>query len=172
MAVDSVFHGNESFHLCLVAQPKSRLLHTWDGGSRSVLSQQSWRPSYTKSGFHLGTPLSLPHVEGRSNVATTFDMHSFQPGFLDSHGFQAPDPFGLQPTFAPSSFHHQDSGFDTMSASNANTPGQQTIVGSVMSQNMNIGAFPQRSVDRNVSDSTFPSSNKLVAPCSCPFTLC
>ncbi|KAI4207973.1 MAG: hypothetical protein LQ346_000310 [Caloplaca aetnensis] len=85
-------------------------------------------------GFHLGTPLSLPHSEGPSNATAAFDMHAFQPNFLGSTEFHVPSHFGSEQTFAPSSFLHQDPGFQTIHGSSGNTPGQQTIAGSAIKQ--------------------------------------
>ncbi|KAK0725319.1 CP2 transcription factor-domain-containing protein [Lasiosphaeris hirsuta] len=69
-------------------------------------------------GMGLGTPLSMPTTEGGAHPgATTMDLagfhHSFHP-----HSFQHFNPFiqppQPQPSFAPSSFVHQDTGYETM----------------------------------------------------------
>ena len=75
-------------------------------------------------GFHLGTPLSMPNSEGHSHPATALDMHGFHPHVLQSHGFNTGNHFHPQQSYAPSSFVHQDSGFDTTILSNDNTPEQ------------------------------------------------
>ncbi|KAL8693173.1 MAG: hypothetical protein Q9218_001955 [Villophora microphyllina] len=111
-------------------------------------------------GFHLGTPLSLSHSENRSHAATAFDVHAFQPNFLESQEYHASDHFGPQQTFAPSTFLHQDSGFDTMGASNDTTPRLQTMPGSAISQPTTMGTFPPKTFNANSTDSGFPSSHK------------
>lgn len=66
----------------------------------------------------LGTPLSMPTSEGALHSgAPMMDMSHFQHG-LPPHHFQHFNPF-IQPTpsqqsFAPSSFVHQDTGYETM----------------------------------------------------------
>ncbi|KAL9605674.1 MAG: hypothetical protein Q9179_001139 [Wetmoreana sp. 5 TL-2023] len=110
--------------------------------------------------FHLGTPLSLPHSEGRSHAATAFDVRGFQPNFLESHEFQAAEHFGAPQTFVSSSFLHQDSGFGTMGPSNNTTPRQQTIAGNAMDQPTHIGAFPHKTFGPTATDSGFPSNHK------------
>lgn len=122
-------------------------------------------------GFHLGTPLSLPHSEGRHDTATAFDMHGFQPNFLESHGFQVPTHFGLQQTFAPSSFLHQDSAFDAMDGPTVDTPAQQTIAGDALNQQTDNPAHPSKTLSATVPESTFLLNNKSVLPLPCSITV-
>ncbi|KAK6841179.1 hypothetical protein PG987_002039 [Apiospora arundinis] len=70
-------------------------------------------------GMGLGTPLSLPTSEGgmHSNAGPMMDMSHFHHG-IQPHQFQPFNPF-IQPapaqsSFAPSSFVHQDTGYETM----------------------------------------------------------
>lgn len=71
-------------------------------------------------GMGLGTPLSLPTSEGGISAAPAMmDLSHFQPG-MPPHQFQH-QPFNpfIQPTppqasFAPSSFVHHDTGYETM----------------------------------------------------------
>ena len=66
--------------------------------------------------MNIGTPLSLPQTASGLNMDSTVDMH-----FYNSHMFQqipqsypfAPNVGHQEPSFAPSSFLHQDSGFET-----------------------------------------------------------
>lgn len=74
-------------------------------------------------GMGLGTPLSLPNSEGAVHShsgAGPMEMGGFHHGFHQSQPFhqqfhhpfiQPPPP---QPSFAPSSFMHQDTGYETM----------------------------------------------------------
>ncbi|KAH8668852.1 CP2 transcription factor [Xylariales sp. PMI_506] len=69
-------------------------------------------------GMGLGTPLSMPTSEGGLHSGTTMmDLSHFHHG-LPPHHFQAFNPFVQptppQPSFAPSSFVHQDTGYETM----------------------------------------------------------
>lgn len=65
-------------------------------------------------GFGLGTPLSISNSEGRTNPASAIDMQGFHPHLLHSHTFQNANSFAQPQSFAPSSFMHQDSGYETM----------------------------------------------------------
>lgn len=71
-------------------------------------------------GMGLGTPLSMPTTEGGVHSgAAPMDISGFHHGFHHPHHqfqhfnpfIQAPPP---QPSFAPSSFVHQDTGYETM----------------------------------------------------------
>ncbi|KAL8812371.1 MAG: hypothetical protein Q9200_001097 [Gallowayella weberi] len=111
-------------------------------------------------GFNLGTPLSLPQSENRGVAATAFDLQGFQPNFLESHGFQTSNNFCGPQAFAPSSYLHQESTFDTMDASNNNTPIQQTIAGNAVNQQANIGALQSKIFDSSMHPSAFPANDK------------
>ncbi|KAK3376645.1 CP2 transcription factor-domain-containing protein [Lasiosphaeria ovina] len=70
-------------------------------------------------GMGLGTPLSMPTSGGAMHAGTTsMEIPGFHPGGYHPQHFhnfnpfiQAPPP---QPSFAPSSFVHQDTGYETM----------------------------------------------------------
>ncbi|KAM7221913.1 CP2 transcription factor domain containing protein [Rhypophila decipiens] len=69
-------------------------------------------------GMGLGTPLSMPTTDGTLNTGTTsMDLTGFHHGFQAQH-FHNYNPFvhppAPQPSFAPSSFVHQDTGYETM----------------------------------------------------------
>ncbi|KAH8888609.1 hypothetical protein GQ53DRAFT_243055 [Thozetella sp. PMI_491] len=68
-------------------------------------------------GMGLNTPLSMPTTEGGMATGPTMDMAAFHHGFHPHH-FQNFNPFiqpsAPQPSFAPSSFVHQDTGYETM----------------------------------------------------------
>ncbi|KAI4106258.1 MAG: hypothetical protein L6R37_002240 [Teloschistes peruensis] len=111
-------------------------------------------------GFHLGTPLSLPHAENRSHPATAFDVNAFHPNLLESQGFHASDHFGPPQTFAPGTFLHQDPGFNTMVTSNDTAARQQTMSGSAINQPTILGTFPHKTFTPNATDAAFQSNNK------------
>ncbi|KAL8675415.1 MAG: hypothetical protein Q9168_000246 [Polycauliona sp. 1 TL-2023] len=108
-------------------------------------------------GFHMGTPLNLPQSEARNLTAAAFDMHGFQPTFLESNGFPSSDHFGEPQSFAPSSFLHQDSGFDTMDDT---TPKPQTIAGSAMTQQSRVSTIPPAMFCSSVPSSVFQAKDK------------
>lgn len=68
-------------------------------------------------GMGLGTPLSMPTSDGAMH-AGNMDMRGFHPGFHTQHQYQHFHPFiqhqPPQQSFAPSSFVHQDTGYETM----------------------------------------------------------
>ncbi|KAI1385593.1 CP2 transcription factor-domain-containing protein [Hypoxylon trugodes] len=71
-------------------------------------------------GMGLGTPLSLPTTEGAIQAGPAMmDLTQFHQGIPPPHQFPQPfnpfiQPTPPQPTFAPSSFVHQDTGYETM----------------------------------------------------------
>ncbi|KAI0154702.1 CP2 transcription factor-domain-containing protein [Xylariaceae sp. FL1272] len=70
-------------------------------------------------GMGLGTPLSLPTSEGPSHIGPTMmDLSQFQhtmaPHQFHPHYNPFLQPAPQQPSFAPSSFVHQDTGYETM----------------------------------------------------------
>ncbi|KAL8943272.1 MAG: hypothetical protein Q9216_001183 [Gyalolechia sp. 2 TL-2023] len=111
-------------------------------------------------GLNLGTPISLPPSEGRFDPTATFDIHEFEPDFLGSHGYQTSSQFGHQQTFAPSSFLHQDSAFDTMNESAINTPVQQTSPTNLRNQQTNVLGLSSKTLSPTIPNSISPSSNK------------
>lgn len=70
-------------------------------------------------GMGLGTPLSMPTTEGGVHSGPPhLDIPAFNSSFHPHHHFQHFNPFiqppQPQPSFAPSSFVHQDTGYETM----------------------------------------------------------
>ncbi|KAK0625341.1 CP2 transcription factor [Bombardia bombarda] len=68
-------------------------------------------------GMGLGTPLSMPTAEGGMHSGT-MEIPPFHHGGFMTHQFHGFHPFiqppTAQPSFAPSSFVHQDTGYETM----------------------------------------------------------
>lgn len=66
----------------------------------------------------LGTPLSGPSTDVGMNTAAMMDFHGFVGHAMPPTQFQNYDPFAQAPppqqSFAPSSFVHQDTGYETM----------------------------------------------------------
>ena len=76
-------------------------------------------------GFQLGTPLSLPTSEAHAHQnCTAFALQGFHPHLLGSTTIPAPATFSQQQSYAPSSFIHQDSGFETIGGSHEVTSKQ------------------------------------------------
>ncbi|KAL8828817.1 MAG: hypothetical protein Q9191_002374 [Dirinaria sp. TL-2023a] len=98
-------------------------------------------------GFQLGTPLSMPTVDGQVHATSAIEMHGFHPSVLSSNAFQPPNAFAQQQSYAPSSFVHQDSGFGGMELSHHMTPKQE--------MGLNSGSQP----DTNVAPSTLRPFN-------------
>ncbi|KAK0611598.1 CP2 transcription factor-domain-containing protein [Immersiella caudata] len=91
------------------------------GGTNTIYHPQAGdlhTPSLS-FGMGLGTPLSMPTTEGGIHSGPpAMDMAGFHHGFHPHHQFQHFNPF-IQPqppqqSFAPSSFVHQDTGYETM----------------------------------------------------------
>lgn len=75
-------------------------------------------------GFHLGTPLSLSSPENHTNSVPAIDMHDFHPHLLHSQPFQSSNSFAQQQSYAPSSFVHRDSGYETMHHAHSGLPSE------------------------------------------------
>lgn len=73
-------------------------------------------------GFQLGTPLSMPTSDGQILSTVTAEMHPFSSQLIGPHPYPVPHLFAPQQSYAPSSFLHQDSGFETMDASHDDIP--------------------------------------------------
>ncbi len=90
------------------------------GGTNTIYHPQAGdlhTPSLS-FGMGLGTPLSMPNSEGAAHSGA-MDMAGFHHGFHPQqfppqfhHPFIQPPP--PQPSYAPSSFMHQDTGYETM----------------------------------------------------------
>ena len=65
-------------------------------------------------GFGLETPLSMSNSDGQNNSTISDEMHAFHPHLLQSQTFHSPNMFTQQQSYAPSSFVHQDSGYETL----------------------------------------------------------
>lgn len=84
------------------------------GGMGSVFHNQAGDLHTPGMGFGLGTPLSTSNTESHHNSASALDMHGFHPHMLHLQPYPNSNPFAQQQSYAPSSFVHQDSGYETM----------------------------------------------------------
>ena len=92
------------------------------GGMNTLYHSQAGDLHTPGMGMNVGTPLSLPQTAHGMHADSAVDMHQFHPQLLQQHQFH--DPFAqpqTQTSFAPSSFVHQDSGYEAMN-SNENSP--------------------------------------------------
>ena len=65
-------------------------------------------------GFGLGTPLSISTFENHPKTASAIDMPGFHTHLLHSQPFQGSNSFVHQQSYAPSSFVHRDSTYETL----------------------------------------------------------
>ena len=80
--------------------------------------------------MHLSTPLSMPMSENSMQAGPSLEMHSFHSQMFQTNIFTAQNHYAPQASYAPSSFVHQDSGYEAMDGSpgndlNAQADGQQ-----------------------------------------------
>ena len=71
--------------------------------------------------FQLGTPLSSDD----SHPTSAVDMHGFHPHLLHPQTFHSTTNLHQQRTYAPSSFLHTDSGYETLEQTNHESPDQK-----------------------------------------------
>ncbi|ORY60959.1 CP2 transcription factor [Pseudomassariella vexata] len=120
-------------------------------------------------GMGLGTPLSLPTSEAAMHSgAPMVDLAHFQHG-MPPHHFQTFNPFMQaappQPSFAPSSFVHQDTGYETMDqdGSPLDSEGHEERMGSIdatfNSQSPPMG-FQTRHFGMSMAHALPPSAEK------------
>ena len=74
--------------------------------------------------FGLGTPLSISTSESHSNTASAIELPSFPPHLLQSQPFHGSNPLEQQQSYAPSSFVHQDPGYETRHGTHSGPSGR------------------------------------------------
>ena len=113
-------------------------------------------------GFQLETPLSMPNSEGQLLSTATADLHAFSSQLMASNHYSEPHHlFAPQQSYAPSSFLHQDAGFDTIDAVN------DDIVHDVkndagLRRDSGLVPLPPPTFDATMAAPPKPSSEKLV----------
>lgn len=113
------------------------------GGSSTMYHNGAGDLHTPNMAFHLGTPMSMPTTDSQIQPPSALDMHAFHPNLLSS--FQPSGGFPEQQSYAPSSFVHQDSGFEAMDASNDITPKQEMSMDLEMQRAKNLLPFARRS---------------------------
>ena len=112
----SILDSNSFAFSAFANQPPGYYTPT-PGGLNTLYHSQAGDLHTPNIGFHLGTPLSLPMSEHALSTGTVFDMHTIHPQMYHSQHFPQVHHFASQQSFAPSSFVHQDSGFEAMEGS-------------------------------------------------------
>jgi hypothetical protein len=145
-----------SFHFPSFANQPSGYYTPTPGGTSTIYHNQAGDLHTPGMGFHLGTPLSMPTSEG--NIHSAIDMHGFHPHLLDVHSFQTTTSFNPQQSYAPSSFIHQDSGFDAIDAENDGSPKQEMSMETEPQRE--IPVFPTRIFDTTMPAPSIASTEK------------
>lgn len=118
------------------------------GGTNTVFHNNQAGDLHTPGmGFQLGTPLSVSNSAGQSDTTAAMDMHGFHTHLLQSQPFQNPSRFTPQQSYAPSSFIHQDSAYDTMDHPNHVMPAQRTSIDQELPRESTFRGYPVRHSD-------------------------
>jgi hypothetical protein len=113
-------------------------------------------------GIGLGTPFSMPSSEMGVQPGPVLDFSPYGPQHMQAHSFQNYNPFTApqqppQPSYAPSTFVHQDTGYETMEhdGSPLDSEGQMESMDMKMHHSphdmMNYPTHPQQSYDTRLS---------------------
>ena len=89
--------------------------------------------------FQLGTPLSSDD----SHPGTTVDIHGFHPHLLHPQTFHSTTDLHQQRTYAPSSFLHQDSGYETLEPSSRGSSLQKQQMSGETHEMSAFGTYPE-----------------------------
>lgn len=137
-----------SFAFASFANHQSSDFGSTPGGTNTVFHNNQAGDLHTPGmGFQLGTPLSVPNSAGQSDATAAIDMHGFHTHLLHSQPFQNPSRFTPQQSYAPSSFIHQDSGYDTMEHPNHAMPAQRSGIDEELPRESTFMGFPARQSD-------------------------
>ena len=137
-----------SFAFASFANNHSSDFGSTPGGTNTVFHNNQAGDLHTPGmGFQLGTPLSVSNSAGQSDTTAAIDMHGFHTHLLHSQPFQNPSRFTPQQSYAPSSFIHQDSGYDTMEHPNHAIPVQRPSIDEELPRGSTFVGFPARHSD-------------------------
>ena len=137
-----------SFAFASFANHHSSDFGSTPGGTNTVFHNNQAGDLHTPGmGFQLGTPLSVPNSAGQSDATAAIDMHGFHSHLLHSQPFQNPSRFTLPQSYAPSSFIHQDSAYDTMEHRNHVMPTQRSSIDQELPSESAFRGFPARHSD-------------------------
>ena len=120
---------------------------TQTGGMSAVFHNQAGDLHTPGMGFHLGTPLSMSASESHTNPASTVDIRGFHPHLLQTQTFQNSNPFAQQESYAPSSFVHQDSDYETMNPQQNGLPDEKLAMDSELHKDSNYAGYSARTFE-------------------------
>ena len=109
----SMLDTNSYAFTSFVNQHSETFTPTLGGFVSGVVQNQAGELHTPGMAFGLGTPLSISTSESHSHTASVSDMQTFPPHLLQSQPFPSPNRLEHQRSYAPSSFVHQDSGYET-----------------------------------------------------------
>ncbi len=143
----SILDTNSFAFASFANQPSSDFGST-PGGTNTVFHNNQAGDLHTPGvGFQLGTPLSVPNSAGQSDGTAAVDMHGFHTHLLHSQSFQNTSRFTPQQSYAPSSFIHQDSAYDTMDHRNHVMHTQRSSIDQELPRESTFRGFPARHSD-------------------------
>lgn len=102
----------------------------------------------------------MPTADGQMHATSAIEMHGFHPGLLSSNTFQAPNAFAQQQSYAPSTFVHQNTGFEGIDAAHNISPKQEVGVNIESQQNIDMAPYTIRSFDPTMPSSGDQSSDQ------------
>lgn len=105
----------------------------------------------------------MPTSEGQIlSTATAVDMHAFNSQLMASNHYSEPHLFAPQQSYAPSSFLHQDSGFEALEAANDDIPVHDMKIETGLRRDSGLVALPPGTFDATMAAPPKPCSEKLV----------
>ena len=128
------------------------------GGMNTLYHNQAGDLHTPGMTLHLGTPLSMPMPmpEQPLHAGASMDMHGFHPQLFQTNPFQQHGQYMQTQSYAPSSFVHQDSGYEAMEGS----PGHNMDVDIEMQRDLHSATFQNHSIDATMAALPIPSAEK------------
>lgn len=128
------------------------------GGMNTLYHNQAGDLHTPGMTLHLGTPLSMPMPmpEQPLHAGASMDMHGFHPQLFQTNPFQQHGQYMQTQSYAPSSFVHQDSGYEAMEGS----PGHNMDVDIEMQRDLHSATFQNHSIDATMAAPPIPSAEK------------
>ena len=117
---------------------------TFSGSINGVVHNQAGDLHTPGMAFGLGTPLSISNSESHTSPASAIDLHGFHPHLLHSQPLHNSDLFAQQQSYAPSTFVHRDSGYETMHAAHNVLSNDDMME---MQEPAKFAAYPARSYE-------------------------
>lgn len=151
-----------SFAFASFANHHSSDFGSTPGGTNTVFHNDQAGDLHTPGmGFQLGTPLSVPNSTGQNDATAAIDMHAFHTHLLHSQPFQNSSLFTPQQSYAPSSFIHQDTGYETMEGPNHAMLAQRSSIDEELPRESAFIGYPAGHSD-NLQAHTAPAMERSV----------